>query len=267
MHFKPIQDAKVFENISNQLNSYLKSIDAKEMTAINLKVTHSTFGENWKVEHSGPSQGFVVSELTSGKAMPAIVGVDLPILVTRDAPTAGSRPIVMIIAQDPLRNTRDFPGDPIESRLIVGTPYAFHSGYYTTRRTKLYADIVQCVLGLGFDVYLTDVHKIGYTTEKNARWNSFGTLNDATKILAAEMQEQSPRYAILFGNTAKIAFDAAIKNMGTSPPPPHPVVLPHPSNAANAVWAEVLRRAELPNNIPNRLAWICEKLKKDLNGN
>lgn len=65
------------------------------------------------------------------------------------------KPTIAIIGQDS-KNDRSY------EHLVIGTPYGLHhrGSREGLSRTKLYFEMIQVLLQLGYRVYLTDIYKI-----------------------------------------------------------------------------------------------------------
>lgn len=83
-----------------------------------------------------------------------VIAVDLPSLMELDDRRI-DKPTVAIIGQDS-KNDSD------HKQLVVGTPYGLHhkGSREDLPRTKLYFEMIQVLLELGYRVYLTDLLKI-----------------------------------------------------------------------------------------------------------
>ena len=89
-----------------------------------------------------------------------VIAVDLPSLLELDDGRT-NKPTVAIIGQDPKSDNK-------HEQIVVGTPYGLHhkDSREVLKRTKLYFEMVQALLELGYRVYLTDLLKIWVCTSE-----------------------------------------------------------------------------------------------------
>lgn len=127
-----------------------------------------------------------------------LTGIDIPVLV-KHPKSKGPRPIIAIIAQDPLRNKNDERLPPnLQGNAIIGTPFALHYKEECYPQTAVYRRIIGDLLSFG-DVYITDARKI-YPIKK-------GLKEKDIDFLGKEISHIQPRLAITFGSGAKEYFD------------------------------------------------------------
>lgn len=214
----------------------------------NIKDFYAGFRKQWNnpaKSNAKASELFHVTEVTPVYKS-FLMGLDLPILVTNDSNSkdnnqAPKKEIVMILAQDPLRHTRDFDGDQYGGRLILGTPFALHSQRYRQGRTRLYQNLVNNLIDK-YDVYLTDVSKLGkrtISTTKDGKWISHQWMRDVsneTRLLKYELTI-APKKIILLGKVAETAFSSV--QMEGDVNLPHYLSLPHPG-AWSSEWEPIL---------------------------
>jgi hypothetical protein len=159
-----------------------------------------------------------------------VIAVDLPSLMELDDEQDG-KPTIAIIGQDS-KNDAD------HEQLVVGTPYGLHhrGSREELRRTKLYFEMVQTLLELGYRVYLTDLLKIWVC---NPERRYVGTkLPDADRqrflqLIKPELAVVQPVAVITWGKVAGNAVDQlqlGIKHLNFI----------HPSGAASGAWKKLI---------------------------
>ena len=130
-----------------------------------------------------------------------LTGIDIPVLVKRDKQS--ERPVIAIVAQDPLRSEKDKNLKVFKAAgsAIIGTPFALHYKEDDYPQTIVYRRIIECLLSYrdGYDVYITDAHKT-YPRKK-------GLKRKEEDVLKAEIKKIEPRLVITFGSEAKEYFD------------------------------------------------------------
>jgi len=96
-------------------------------------------------------------------------GVDLPVSVRPLNGTTTTR--IALIAQDPLRNGRNFGTyDPTDDVVAIGSPFAVHSEDMRSGHAEVYWELVRhIVMTFNAEVYLTDVEKIYYKVQKGSK--------------------------------------------------------------------------------------------------
>ena len=126
----------------------------------------------------------------------SITGIDVPILVKNDTE---DKAVVAIIAQDPLRNVKDamLNGLPFNNP-IVGTPFALHYKQSIYPETEIYRLIIKKILDKGFNVYITDAHKI-YSSQNAPKQCG----KNEHEMLTKEFNVINPDFIITFGSDAK----------------------------------------------------------------
>ena len=129
----------------------------------------------------------------------SITGIDIPILVRNDNKI---KPVVAIIAQDPLRSTKDDMLAPFKpfANPIVGTPFALHykQSKSVYQETEIYRLIIKKILDRGFDVYITDAHKIHSSQNTPKQCGK-----SEREMLIKEFDVIKPNFIIIFGSEAK----------------------------------------------------------------
>lgn len=264
--FDAVRLSALHDLLNKEVQAFLPGAGALDIAAI-----YKQFDLDWGDKSAGPSDLFHISDRLASCGHD-LLGMDLPILVTRDDPRTSdpaqpSKNIVMVVGQDPLRHMRDFPAAEFGGRLIVGTPYALHSPRYRDRRTTLYCDIVKSILD-SCDVYLTDVRKLGRRTVSrigenysSGAWRGDGPLD--LSLLEYEFNSVAPRMVVLFGNTSVKAFrkigDALMNTPGAA-------IFPHP-RARNPAWEGLLRSESgqlVPCDDPHKVAYITAEIRRRL---
>jgi hypothetical protein len=179
---------KITYPTKNLLEDFLKNVyNNKSLSIRTNKLGTST--DNYDSKQPG------MFETLTAKVTP-ITGIDVPILVKNDDK---NKPVVAIIAQDPLRNANDkMLKDLPFSNPIVGTPFAIHYKQDVYSQTKVYRLIINEILNKGFDVYITDAHKI--YPSKNIPKQCKKSERD---LLIEELKVIKPDYIISFGSDAK----------------------------------------------------------------
>jgi len=123
-----------------------------------------------------------------------ISGIDIPILL---GDGNEEKPIVAIVAQDPYRNEKDVLFNEIDkSKTIIGTPFAFHYEDEAYPKTKVYRKIVRRIIEMGYDVYLTDAHKIYSNPERKY---AKGEKQKEKELLLDEIKKLSPNLKLVVG--------------------------------------------------------------------
>ena len=129
-----------------------------------------------------------------------ITGIDIPILINDLSRKTTNT--IMIVEQDPLRNyhfyAKRYNTTILSHNAIVGTPNALHCN-----PVSFYLKLVEELINKGWNVYLTDVHKIYAPGLKGKKGRL--TANEIT-LLADELNVIRPTKVLLFGNEAKRAF-------------------------------------------------------------
>jgi hypothetical protein len=171
---------------------------------------------------------------------------------------------VLILAQDPLRHTREFKGAKFGGQLIVGTPFAFHSKKYREGRMTLYRDVVNALLDK-YDVYLTDVRKLGRrpVTKEGVPGTWRRDDRQDSGLLKYELSI-APKAIILFGNSAAEAFAAIESELADIP---MPIRFPHPGARSDA-WQAVLNKkfgTAVKCDRANKVEYITSEIRARLN--
>lgn len=137
-----------------------------------------------------------------------IMGIDVPVLI-KDDKTEKSKGTIVILAQDPLRNIKEFQQGRfiIANNIIVGLPFAVQANL--GGGTAVWHGIIEGLLQKGYSVYLTDVHKFyAGTTNPQGKQKSAYKSNSNQKmcerqLLSAEINALNPVCVAAFGRTAQ----------------------------------------------------------------
>ncbi|MCU0525343.1 MAG: uracil-DNA glycosylase family protein [Elainella sp. Prado103] len=181
-----------------------------------------------------------------------VIAVDLPSLMELDDGKIG-KPTIAIIGQDS-KNDSD------QEQLVIGTPYGLHhkGSRENLNRTKLYFEMIQALLELGYRVYLTDLLKI-WVCNPERRYVGIKLPSvdrqRFLKLVKPELAVVQPVAVITWGKVAGNAVDQlqlGIKHLNYI----------HPSGAASGAWKKLIGHS--PTN-SNKLAYwraaIAQALK------
>jgi len=169
-----------------------------------------------------------------------VIAVDLPSVWELDDGRI-DKPTIAIIGQDSKHN-KD------HSELIVGTPYGLHhkGSRENLTHTKLYFEMVEVLLALGYRVYLTDLLKI-WVCNPEQRYVGIKLPNDDQQrfreLIKPELDVVRPCAVVTWGKLAGTAVDQL--NLGIK----H-VKCIHPSGAANGAFKKL---TGLSPNYSNKL--------------
>lgn len=182
-----------------------------------------------------------------------VIAVDLPSLMELDD-GRNDKPTIAIIGQDSKH-------DKNQEQLVVGTPYGLHhkDSREKLKRTKLYFDMVQVLLELGYRVYLTDLLKI-WVCDPERRYVGIKLPNvDRQRFLQLIKPELAVVQSVavvtwgkLPGNTVD-QLQLGIKHLNFI----------HPSGAASGAWKKLIGRS--PTNSNKLTYWrttIAQELGK-----
>lgn len=180
-----------------------------------------------------------------------VIAVDLPSLMELDDGII-DKPTVAIIGQDS-KNDSD------QEQLVVGTPYGLHhkGSREDLPRTKLYFEMIQVLLELGYRVYLTDLIKI-WVCDPEQRYDGI-KLPKADKqrflqLIKPELEIVKPVAIITWGKLAGDAVDKLQLNI-------EHLKFIHPSGAANGAFKRLT--GENPT-YSNKLNYWCREIIKRL---
>lgn len=172
-----------------------------------------------------------------------VMGIDIPVLISPDKESKGT---IMILAQDPLRNIKEFSnrGINLANEIIIGLPFAVQSK--ANRGTKVwhaesqqdgYDGIITQLLNEGYSVYLTDIRKFyaGCIAPNGGQRSTYnpGKAGDQIyrKLLFDEINIVNPTKIAAIGTNAQHAINHSYFNIISAPI----VDLPHPSGR-NTFW-------------------------------
>ena len=165
------------------------------------------------------------------------IGVDLPFHVRK----AINKDNVLILAEDPLRNQSDNLLSDLKEKVLLSTPFATHLEHCRTGRLKQFWCINECLLNRGYNVYLTDIHKLWIKIEGKGQKEQLPADFCRTQkaVLLREIGSIQPKLIITYGNTALEAFDSM--KAGTVLENIPLLQSPHPSGTAKlAGWRDVI---------------------------
>ena len=182
-----------------------------------------------------------------------VIAVDLPSLMELDDGRE-DKPTIAIMAQDP-KNDRD------HEQLVVGTPYGLHhkGSREELGSTKLYFEMIQVLLELGYRVYLTDVLKI-WVCNPEQRYERIKLQNldqqRFLRLVKPELAVVKPVAVITWGKEAFNAvnkFQLGIRHLD----------FPHPASTAGGAWKKLMGQSPTNSNkIAYWRATIAQELKK-----
>lgn len=164
----------------------------------------------------------------------SIIGLDMPVLVTDPNRKEESKGTVVILAQDPLRESSGLSGKTATD-IILGLPFALQDdgakGCTSVIRGSQNS-IVEHLISKGYDVYLTDIFKLYMRDSKtnNKVPVDKALYEEYLGLLSQELQQVGPAFILTMGNEASRA-------MGTLSPYVHNLV--HPSNNNNRQWKKL----------------------------
>ncbi|MBD3886615.1 hypothetical protein IFO70_33645 [Phormidium tenue FACHB-886] len=170
-----------------------------------------------------------------------VIAVDLPSLMELDD-GRNDKPTIAIIGQDS-------KSDSDHEQLVVGTPYGLHhkGSREELRRTKLYFEMVQVLLELGYRVYLTDLLKI-WVCNPERRYVGVKLPNADRqrflRLIKPELDVVKPSAVVTWGRVAGNAVDQLhldIKHLK------HLNFL-HPSGAAGGAWKKLIGHSPTDSN-------------------
>lgn len=184
-----------------------------------------------------------------------VVAVDLPSLMEFDDGRT-DKPTIAIIGQDS-KNDRDY------EKLVVGTPYGLHhkGSREDLKRTKLYFEMVQVLLELGYRVYLTDLLKIWVCNPERPYFGIQLPNADRQrflKLIKPELAVVKPVAVVTWGKVAGngvAQLQLSIKHLNFI----------HPGGAAGGAWKKLLGHP--PTNLNKLSYWrtaIAQELGKDI---
>ncbi|WP_009633020.1 hypothetical protein [Synechocystis sp. PCC 7509] len=179
-----------------------------------------------------------------------VIAVDLPSLMELDDGRI-DKPTVAIVGQDS-KNDRN------HEHLVVGTPYGLHhkGSREDLPRTKLYFEMIQVLLNLGYRVYLTDLLKI-WVCNPDRPYNGINLPEEDKqrflKLIKLELDIVKPVAVITWG---KFANDG----VGKLPLNIEHLKFIHPSGAANGAFKRFTGESPTYSNKLNY--WRREIIKR-----
>lgn len=149
--------------------------------------------------------------------MKGLIGIDLPIIHTSKI-TNNKR--LIIIAQDPLRNSKDFMHSDY---VIVGTPYALHTKHYRKKHKNIYTNILEQLLSEFEQIYLTDVLKVWAESSELTK-SKKKVYSHSIELLKTEIELFKPTHILAMGKLAQKTIDVVDydKNTIKTIKTPHP---------------------------------------------
>jgi uracil-DNA glycosylase len=249
--FKPQE----FEQLAQLLCSVFET-SSSELAKLYKQIDSDFYKEGWP-PHS-VSRDFYKSldaKFQSTYLKSPVVAVDLPSLMELDE-RRDNKPTVAIIGQDP-KNDRDY------EQLVIGTPYGLHRKGCREElsNTKLYFEMIQILLELGYRVYLTDILKIWVCNPERPYCGiklPSADLERFTNMIKPELAVVKPVVVITWGNVAGKAVDKLKLDI-------EHLKFIHPSGAANGAFKKL---TGISPNDSNKLAYwrheISQKLGKSI---
>jgi hypothetical protein len=145
-----------------------------------------------------------------------------------------NKPTVAVIAQDP-KQGQDY------EKLVIGTPFGLHhkGSREKLKLTKLYFDMLQDLLDLGYRVYLTDIWKMWVCNPENPYKSKTLPKVDQQnflELLKPELEAIQSIAIITWGKPASNPIKSL--NLETK----H-LEFPHPSGANGDTWKKLIGSA------------------------
>jgi Uracil DNA glycosylase superfamily len=227
-----------FEQLSQLLCSLFKTSPSDLATLY--KDIDSTFDDKGWPPHS-VSRDFYKSldeKFRSTYQKSHVVAVDLPSLMELDD-KRDNKPTVVIIGQDPKNGCK-------QEQLVIGTPYGLHhkGSREELRNTKLYFEMIQVLLELGYRVYLTDILKIWVCNPERPYFGIKLPPADQqrfTNIIKPELAVVKPVAVITWGNIAGNTVDKLKLDI-------EHLKFIHPSGAANGAFKKLTGMSPTDSN-------------------
>lgn len=180
-----------------------------------------------------------------------VVAVDFPSLIELNDGRV-NKSTIAIIGQDS-KNDNDY------EHLVVGTPYGLHhkGSREELNRTKLYFEMIQVLLQLGYRVYLTDIFKL-WVCNPARRYTGIRLPHSDRQcflqLLQLELELMQPVAMITWGkqscNTV-YKLQLGIQHLN----------FPHPSGAANGAWKRLINKTPTRES---KLAYWRSVIAKEL---
>jgi len=188
------------------------------------------------------------------------VGVDYPILLTKKS----NKKNVLIVAEDPLRNFNDDLLIKSKEHVLLSTPFATHLSN-CRKALKEYWGFHNYLLEAGYNVYVTDIHKLWLKKERNNKKEVLPSdlIENFKKIFQFEMEFIKPELVVTYGNTAKNALNEM--RLGLDEKVLHFL---HPSNTANGSWKKLflsLKSDNIQCTSENKIDYMSKMIKQRSN--
>lgn len=131
---------------------------------------------------------------------------------------------IMIIAQDPLRNTKWYERC---HDAIISSPFGIHDASHRKKGNggKMVNSVIDELVQKGFGIYLTDANKYFVHDRKTSNSYSESKLKVYSDILQKELDLVKPNLCVCFGKIAKDVLDKCTTNVKI-------IILPHLSGSA-----------------------------------
>lgn len=221
-----------FETLCQLLSSVFKT-SPKALASLYQQLDSTFYDEGWPPHHI--ARNFFESQDCQFQSLyersPSIA-VDLPCLLELHEGRQ-NKPTIVVLGQDPKSGQS-------HQDISIGTPYGLHhegSRNHLTR-TKLYFEMLQVLMRLGYRVYLTDVFKVWVCNPQRRYYGIRLPKADRDRFLAileSELSMMEPVAVVTWGNpSAEI-----VSNLNVS----HHLRFPHPSGAANGIWKTLMGKS------------------------
>jgi hypothetical protein len=247
-----------FEQVGQLLCSVFNS-DVKKLCKVYQDIRSTFYESGWPLHFLERDFFHSLDETFQSTYLESpVIAVDLPSLFELDD-GQNDKPTIAIIGQDS-KNNNDY------DQLVIGTPYGLHhrGSREELRNTKLYFEMVLCLLKFGFRVYLTDLFKIWICNPKR-RYVGIrlpnGDQQKFIQLIKPELTVIKPVAVVTWGKVSS----SAVKQLKLDI---NHVNLPHPSGAANGIWKNLLGKC--PTDLNKLMYWemlIAESLADKANGN
>jgi hypothetical protein len=214
-----------------QLLSSVFNTSFEELAGLYQGIASNFDDEGWPPPHFTSRSFFQSKDLDFQKIYEKSpsVAVDLPSLLELNNGNP-DKPTIVVIGQDP-------KSDQSHDDISVGTPYGLHHKGSRTilAKTKLYFDMIDVLMRMGYRVYLTDVFKIWVCDPQRPYCGI--DLPDIDKnrfleILQSEIAIVEPAAIITWGKPSENVTRNMKADLRLS--------FPHPSGAANGAWKKLI---------------------------
>jgi hypothetical protein len=247
-----------FEQISSLLCSVFDS-DEKKLSKVYQDIKSTFHQPDWPL-HFVERDFFHSLDKTfqSTYLQSPVIAVDLPSLFELDD-GQDNKPTIAIIGQDSKSNN-DY------DQLVIGTPYGLHHRGSREKlpNTRLYFEMVLCLLKFGFRVYLTDLLKI-WVCNPERRYVGIRLPNvdrqRFIQLIKPELAVIKPVAVLTWGKVSGNAVEQLkleVKHVN----------LPHPSGAANGAWKNLIGKC--PTDLNKLMYWemvVAREFGNKANGN